>query len=117
MGGKILEAVLSLINIHARIPVCGMIAAYNATEPLPGPYNLGNLIIKRARMEGFLVTDYAHRFPEALVDLRAWLKNGQLQSQLDIVDGLENTPQTFNRLFDGSNQGKLIIRVSEDPTS
>ena len=116
VGGAILEAALSLINLKARIVVCGMISTYNSTEPIPGPSNLGNLIVQRARMEGFLVTDYYGQMATAQADLGNWLLGGQLQFRVDVVDGLENTLTAYNRLFDGSNQGKLIIQVADEPT-
>jgi NADPH-dependent curcumin reductase CurA len=117
VGGEILDAVLSLINIKARIVICGAIAHYNATEPVPGPYNFRTILTQRARVEGFIVLDYFERFPEAFNDLGKWLAEGKLQYRVDIVEGLENAPRAINRLFDGSNRGKLIVKVSEEPAS
>lgn len=116
VGGEILEAVLNRINLRARIAVCGLIAQYNASKPAPGPHNLAQLIIKRARMEGFLVSDYAPRAMEAFVELGKWWMEGKLKYRLDVVDGLEHTPATLNKLFDGSNKGKLIVKVSDEPS-
>ena len=115
VGGKILEAVLDQINLGARIPLCGLIAQYNATEPAPGPYNLFQLIIKRARIEGFLVSDYAPRAMEAITELGRWWAEGRLKYRVDVVEGLEHAPATLNKLFDGSNKGKLIVKVSDEP--
>jgi NADPH-dependent curcumin reductase len=115
VGGEMLEAVLDRINIGARISLCGMIAQYNASKPVPGPHNLVQLIIKRARMEGFLVSDYAPRSMEAINDLGMWWMEGKLKFRIDVVDGLENAPDALNKLFDGSNKGKLIVKVSEEP--
>jgi NADPH-dependent curcumin reductase CurA len=110
-----LEAALARINLRARIVLCGMISQYNATKRVPGPSNLARLITQRARMEGFLVTDYYKRFGEAVSDLAQWLAQGNIQYRVDIVEGLEQAPVAINRLFDGSNKGKLIVKISEEP--
>jgi NADPH-dependent curcumin reductase CurA len=115
VGGEILEAALARINLRARIVLCGMISQYNATKRVPGPSNLARLITQRARMEGFLVTDYYKRFGEAVSDLAQWLAQGNIQYRVDIVEGLEQAPVAINRLFDGSNKGKLIVKISEEP--
>ena len=114
VGGKTLEAVLDNINIHARIPVCGMISTYNLTSPEPAPRNLSRLIMKRALMQGFLVTDYMPRAAEAVKDIVGWFAAGKIQYRLDVVKGIENTPRTLNKLFDGTNEGKLIVEVSPE---
>lgn len=115
VGGEILDAVLSLINLRARISLCGLISQYNATKPMPGPYNFAQLIIKRARIEGFLVMDYANRAQEAMTELGKWFMEGKIKYRVDIVDGIEQTPHAVNKLFDGSNKGKLIVKLSEEP--
>ena len=114
VGGKTLEAVLDNINLHARIPLCGMISLYNQATPEPAPRNLSRLIMKRALMQGFLVSDYMPRAAEAVKDIVLWHAAGKLQYRVDIVKGLENTPKALNKLFDGSNQGKLIVEVSPE---
>lgn len=111
VGGEILEAVLSLINIGARISLCGMISQYNAAERVPGPSNLAMLIIKRSRMEGFLVSDYMDRAQESMTQLGRWLMEGKIKYRVDVVEGLEQTPLAVNKLFDGSNQGKLVVKI------
>ena len=115
VAGETLDAVLSLINVRGRIALCGLIAQYNAVEPVPGPYNFRNVFTRRVRVEGFLIPDYASRFQEATTHLRGWLAEGKLQYRVDVIEGLENAPRGINKLFDGSNQGKLIVRVSEEP--
>lgn len=115
VGGDILNAALALINIRARIVCCGMISIYNADKPVPGPSNIANLIVKRAKMEGFLVFDYFDRSMEAVMQLGQWLMSGEIQFRTDVVDGLENTIDTYNRLFSGENQGKLIMKIADDP--
>jgi NADPH-dependent curcumin reductase len=114
VGGATLDAVLSLINLRARLVICGLISQYNATAPVPGPRNLGNLLVKRARMEGFIVLDHLDQAGKAAADLVRWHLAGRLQYRLDVVHGLEKAPEAVNRLFDGSNAGKLVVRVSEE---
>jgi NADPH-dependent curcumin reductase CurA len=115
VGGNILDTVLALINIHARIVTCGLISQYNAEKPVPGPYNYGNILIKRARVEGFIVLDYFDRAEEAVTKLAGWFAEGKINYKVDIVEGLKNAPSTMNRLFDGSHSGKLIVQVSKEP--
>jgi NADPH-dependent curcumin reductase CurA len=111
VGGEILDAVLGQINLGARISICGMISQYNTTTPVPGPYNFINILTKRARVQGFIVTDYSHRFKEAIADLSKWYQEGKLKYRVDVVEGLQNAPRAVNKLFEGTNQGKLIIQI------
>ena len=111
VGGDILDTALALINLRARIVVCGLISQYNATAPAPGPRNLGALITKRARMEGFLVLDYNDQAVAAMQDLGQWYTEGLLKYRVDEVVGLENAPAALNRLFEGANTGKLVVKV------
>lgn len=117
VGGAILEAALDRLNDRARVVLCGGISAYNAVEPPPGPRNLMQLVIHRARMEGFIVLDYLHRFPEAMGKLGAWVGEGRIRYAVDVQDGLERAPQALRRLFTGENTGKLMVRVAERETS
>ncbi len=113
VGGEVLRAALSQLNVGARIPFCGNIADYNATSSTPGP-NLRPLLVKRAMMKGFIVFDHNDRRPAFLRDVGQWVREGRIKYREDIVDGLEHTPATFMRLFDGRNFGKLIVRVSPE---
>lgn len=113
VGGEILEAALNHINMRARVVMCGGISAYNATEPVPGPANLMNLVINRARMEGFIVIDYLPRAAEAIADLGKWMAEGKLRHQVDMQEGFENIPDTLNRLFTGKNIGKQLIKIAD----
>ncbi len=113
VGGQILDNVLAQMNLHGRVSVCGMISQYNATEPVPGPYNFMSIIAKRLRVQGFIVLDYLDRSMECMMQLAQWIGAGRLKYRVDTVGGLENAPETVTRLFDGSNKGKLIIKVSE----
>jgi hypothetical protein len=88
-----------------------MISGYNAGEPMRGPYD--SILMKRLRVQGFIVIDYLERFPEAILQLAQWAMEGKLKHRETIVDGLENAPVAINRLFDGGNIGKLIVKVAE----
>jgi NADPH-dependent curcumin reductase CurA len=114
VGGPTLEAVLALINRHARIVVCGLISQYTAQGPVPGP-NLGSLLVQRARMEGFIVLDHVDKAAAATADLVRWHREGRLRYRLDVVEGLESAPSAVNRLFEGGNTGKLVVRVAAPP--
>ena len=111
VGGDILDTALRSLAMHARVVICGAISQYNATEPVKGPSNYLNLLVQRARMEGFLVFDYRARFPEAQAEMGRWIAEGKLHHREDIVEGLENAPKALLRLFDGSNRGKLVVRI------
>jgi len=115
VGGDVLAAVLKLLNLNARIPLCGLISDYNATGAPPGP-NLRPLLVNRAMLKGFIVSDHADRLPAFLRDCTAWLREGALKYREDIVEGLEAAPTALLKLFDGANFGKLLVRVSPDPT-
>lgn len=115
VGGEILDSELMWINNHARVVICGLISNYNATEPVPGPYSFPMVLIRRARVEGFIVIDYMDRAAEAIEKMREWYEEGQLHYRVDVYEGLETAPHNINRLFDGSHDGKLIIKVSEEP--
>jgi len=111
VGGEILDAALAMINMRARISICGMISQYNAAAPAPGPYNLINILVRRAKMQGFIVTDYLPRAQEAIPELIKWHMEGKLKYRVDVVKGLQEAPRAVNKLFEGSNQGKLIIKL------
>jgi NADPH-dependent curcumin reductase CurA len=115
VGGDVLRAVMQLLNLNARIPLCGLISEYNATEPGPGP-NLRPLLFNRALVKGFIVSDHMARLPDFLRDCGGWLREGRLKHREDIVVGLEKAPEAFIGLLQGKNFGKLLVRVSEDPT-
>ena len=116
VGGEILDAALALLNVGARIPLCGAISQYNATDPVPGPYNYLSLLINRAKLEGFIIFDYKKRYPEALAQLGQWVSEGKIEGRYHIVDGLENAPEALLKLFDGSNTGKLIVKIGDEPS-
>ena len=116
VGGAVFDAVLPLLNARARIPLCGMIANYNATKLPPGPDRLGlltrTMLTKRIKMQGFIIfNDYGDRVGEFFSQMSLWVREGKVKFREDIVDGLENAPQAFIGLLEGKNFGKLIIRV------
>jgi NADPH-dependent curcumin reductase CurA len=117
VGGDLLDACLARLAMKARVVMCGGISAYNATEPPPGPKNILMLIIRRARMEGFIILDYADRFGEAAEELAKWHRTGQLHDAEDVHEGLESAPTALRRLFEGRNLGKQLIKVAEPPIS
>lgn len=115
VGGPIMDAVIARLNDFSRMPLCGLISAYNATEPQPGPYHFATLLMRRTLLKGFIVIDYLDRFPEGIEAMAGWLMAGKLHFETDIVEGLENAPGALERLFSGKNLGKLVVRVSEEP--
>ncbi|MES2104365.1 MAG: NADP-dependent oxidoreductase [Pseudomonadota bacterium] len=114
VGGEILDTVLTRINMKARIIICGAISQYNNTTPVKGPANYLSLLVNRARMEGIVVFDYAARYPEAAAEMGKWMAQGKFQTREDIVQGLENFPDTLLMLFEGKNFGKLILQVGQE---
>jgi NADPH-dependent curcumin reductase CurA len=112
VGGAISDAVLFHLALHARVSVCGQISLYNLEKPEMGPRFLPLLIVYRAKVEGFLVIDYAPRFGEGMAQLTAWFKEGKLKYDETIEDGLENAPRAFIGMLQGKNTGKQLVKVS-----
>ena len=112
VGGEILDLVLAKINRKARIIICGAISQYNNTTPVKGPANYLSLLVNRARMEGIVVFDYADRYHLGVAEMAGYLKAGTMKSREDIVQGLENFPETLLKLFNGENFGKLVLQVA-----
>ena len=108
-----MEAVLDNLKLNARIVLCGMISQYNEGSAA-GPRNFGNILMKRALVKGFIVFDYAARYGEAATDIIRWLSEGRLKYRIDQVEGLRSAPSALQRLFKGSNTGKLLVKVSEE---
>jgi NADPH-dependent curcumin reductase CurA len=111
VGGEISDAVLANINKHARLPVCGAISLYNETKVPVGPRIQTILLTKSAMMRGFIVGDFASKFPEVVRQLAVWLKEGKLTYSETLVYGFENIPQAFLDLFEGKNEGKMIVKI------
>jgi NADPH-dependent curcumin reductase CurA len=120
VGGAVFDAVLPLLNNFARVPVCGLIAHYNATELPTGldrvPLVMQQALIKRLTFRGFIVWDFAPQFPEFSAEMSGWLRDGRVKYREDITDGLEHAPRELIGLLKGENFGKKIIRVGPDPT-
>lgn len=115
VGGEILDAVLTLINLEARIPLCGLISTYNAEGPVPGPYMFRNILMKRALVKGFIVIDYLPRIAEFAAEMGPWVASGQIKWRADVAMGLENAPAALNKLFTGGNTGKLLVQIGPEP--
>jgi NADPH-dependent curcumin reductase CurA len=113
VGGEILEAALARLALRARVIFCGAISAYNDSEPPRGPRNFMQLLVSRARLEGFLVFDYLDRVDEAMAELVPLVRSGELRYREDIRAGLENAPAALCDLFTGANGGKLMVRIAE----
>ena len=117
VGGELLDAALGNIAIGGRVALCGSISTgYRPERPEVGLRNYPFLTTRRARMEGFLVSDFAERFDAARADLLGWVNRGELRTTDDVVEGLENAPATLRRLFEGRNLGKQLLHVA-DPGS
>src|SRR5262245_30103680 len=121
VGGAVFDAVLPLLNNFARIPVCGLISHYNATELPPGPDRvplvMQQILVKRLTFRGFIVWDFASQMPQFLAEMSAWLREGRIKYKEDVTDGLDNAPRELIGLLRGKNFGKKIIRVSKEKPS
>jgi hypothetical protein len=118
VGGKVFEAVFPLLNVGARVPLCGMIARYNDNEPPAGPNQLPSflreVLTRRLKFQGFIIGDFfKSTFEEFRAQMTEWVSHGQIKVREDFVAGLTNAPQAFIGLLHGKNFGKLIVRVSE----
>ncbi|WP_026995922.1 NADP-dependent oxidoreductase [Flectobacillus major] len=114
VGGEILDIVLGQIRFKARIVICGAISQYNNTTPIKGPSNYLSLLVNRAKMEGIVVFDNAHRYGEAAKEMAMWIQQGKLKSKVHIEKGLDNFLPTMMMLFSGKNFGKLLLQVGEE---
>jgi NADPH-dependent curcumin reductase CurA len=114
VGGDILDAALLNLAHGARVVFCGAISTYNATGPVPGPYNYWQILAKAATVEGLLTFNYIDEFPAALKQIERWLDEGKIQFSEDIRDGIENTVDAYRSLFTGENKGKLLVRLNRE---
>lgn len=119
VGGKVLDAVIPLLNPNARIPVCGLISQYNATELPAGPdrmnWLMGQILSKKIKVQGFIIfDDFGHLYPEFGKEMGAWVKNGKIKYREEIIEGLENALEAFIGLLRGENFGKRVIRVGQN---
>jgi NADPH-dependent curcumin reductase len=110
VGGPILDEILMRMNLNGRVVVCGLIAGYNdAGKRVPGPYNFGMVLMRRLRVEGFIVSDFAPRFGEAMGELLGWAQAGKLQTLEDVRTGFDTLPETLRQLLRGEKHGKLVL--------
>ena len=117
VGGAVWDAVVPLLNVHARVPLCGLIAQYNATGLPAGPDRSSQMmamfLVKQIKVQGFIISSYFDRMAAFIADMSQWMQEGRIKYREDITKGLENAPQAFMGLFKGSNFGKLLVQVSE----
>ena len=111
VGADHLDAALVMLNNHGRVAMCGAIAHYNATEPPPGPSNLGLVVSKRLTLRGFIIIDHQHRTPDMIADVSGWLREGKIAHAETVVDGLDHAPGAFIDLLRGANTGKMLVRL------
>jgi NADPH-dependent curcumin reductase CurA len=111
VGGQILDDCLANIAQRGRVVLCGAISTYTSDGPPPGPSNYLNLLVRRGRMEGFIILDYLDRFPAAQLEVAGWIAEGKIRSSEHIVEGLERAPEALNLLFSGGNTGKVIVAL------
>jgi NADPH-dependent curcumin reductase CurA len=114
VGGEILDIALTRLRRHARVVICGAISQYNNKTAVKGPSNYLSLLVNRATMQGMVVFDYASRYAEAAQVMGKWMAEGKLKAREDVYEGIENFPETYNRLFSGEKLGKLVLKVIED---
>ena len=114
VGGKILDAALSKLRMHARVVICGAISQYNNKAKIDGPSNYLSLLVTRSTMQGMVVMDYTKNFGVAAKQMGIWMQEGKLKSREDIYEGIENFHETYNRLFSGDKNGKLVLKVIEE---
>lgn len=112
VGGPITDAVFRLLRPKARVSICGQISLYNLEKPEMGPRLLPHLLVQQARAEGFLVFQFADRYPEALQQLTDWLRAGKLKYREDIVEGIGNAPRAFIAMLQGRNMGKQLVKLA-----
>jgi NADPH-dependent curcumin reductase CurA len=119
VGGGVFETVVPLLNLHARVPVCGTVSEYNVTERATGPDKIPGLLLailgKRLTVRGFVIGDWFAKMPEFQREASQWLRDGKLKYKEEFVDGLANAPRAFQAMLKAENFGKVIVRVSEAP--
>ena len=112
MGGPITDAAIARLNQRARVAVCGQISLYNSETPEMGPRWLGQLIVKQAKVEGFLVRQFSDRYEEAYKQLGNWLRDGKIRYRETVAEGIENAPKAFIGMLEGHNIGKQLVKIA-----
>ena len=115
VGGPTLEAAIAALRPHGRIVACGSISTYNATEAQPGPRNLFQVVTKRLRLQGFIVSDHSDRFPAFLAEVAPLVREGKVRYRETVVEGIENAPAALIGLLEGRNVGKMLVQVGPGP--
>ncbi len=113
VGGDVLDAGLTVMNDFGRVVICGLISGYNAKEPSPGPYMFRNVIMRRLRIEGFVILDHVDRYAEYQQRIGKWMQDGQLNFDVHVVEGLDQGVEALKLLYSGGNNGKLMVKVGE----
>jgi NADPH-dependent curcumin reductase CurA len=111
VGGDISDGVFYMLNNFSRVVICGQIALYNLNRLSMGPRMYPQFLIKRVKLQGFIVYDYSEKFPEAIDQLKKWIQDGKIRYDENIVDGFENIPEAFLGLFRGDNIGKQLVKI------
>jgi NADPH-dependent curcumin reductase CurA len=114
VGGDHLVAALEHMNPFGRIVLCGLISQYNATEPVPGPVNFSQILVKRLTLQGFVLGDHFDKLSRFTPEMSTWIKEGKIKWKETVVDGLENAPSAFIGLFEGKNFGKMLVKLAPD---
>jgi NADPH-dependent curcumin reductase CurA len=114
VGGDHLRAAIGALKVHGKAALVGMISQYNATEPVPGPSNLYDVLTKRLTLRGVLVTDHPDVLPEYLAKAASWLTDGSLRTEETVVEGLDQAPGAFLGVLRGANTGKMLVRLVKE---
>jgi NADPH-dependent curcumin reductase CurA len=117
VGGEHLVASLEHMNPLGRIVLCGLISQYNATEPVPGPVNFSQILVKRLTVQGFVVGDHFDKLSRFTTEMSTWIKEGKIKWKETVVEGLENAPAAFIGLFEGKNFGKMLVKLAPETDS
>jgi len=111
VGGQHLEAALEHMNTYGRLVMCGMISQYNATRPPVGPSNLGHMISKQLKMEGFIVARFSNKMSQFQADMGKWIAEGRIKWKETVLEGIDTAPEAFMGLFRGDNFGKMVVKL------
>lgn len=115
VGGSIMDAVYSRMNVNGRMAVCGLISSYNSDGPMAGPTDFGRVLMNRLTIQGFVILDHFSRAREAYADLTTWIQSGRLRWKDHVIKGLDSAPDAMNRLFTGDHEGKLMVQIADEP--
>ncbi|MAN63600.1 MAG: NADP-dependent oxidoreductase [Parvibaculum sp.] len=117
VGGAHLQAAINYMNPHGRAALCGMIEQYNDKEPRPGPNNLIQIVGKSLKLEGFIVSNHLDIIPDFYAEMAKLIGSGKMKTEQTVEEGIENAPKAFLNLFSGANFGKMLVKISDDPSA